>query len=74
MNIITTEQLATTLLKEIFEDLYDMWFQAHGGQSLEDVTTFDDWLFSNKELLGNAVYQVIGDRYGDADDMIDEIL
>ena len=74
MNIITTDQLAVTLLQEVLQSLHNMYRQAHSGEGLEDITSFDDYLWNNQQALGHSLYQVIGDRYGDADSCVEEIL
>ena len=69
MNIITDDQLAKTLLAEILKPLFEQYEQ----ECKDYQFSFDLWLWEHKELLGEQVYAVIGNRYGDADDAMMEV-
>jgi hypothetical protein len=69
MNIITTDQLLQTALTQILAPLYEQ-YQAE----VPDGDNFDEWLYNNLSDLGEALYNLIGDEYGDADDAASELL
>lgn len=67
MNIITKESLYETQLRAILYGVYDDFLAEQSGVS------FDDWLYKNLNLLGEKLYENIGDFYGDANAAAQEL-
>ncbi len=58
MNIITTADLATTVQKELMQELYDA-YNWSGSQE-----TFDDWVWNNESIAGRVLYEYFGNLSG----------
>ena len=71
MNIITKEMLAKTFIKNVLSELYDDF--VNDKTAHENCITFDEYAFNNLDILGLAVYDVIGEMYGDLDNAVDSV-
>jgi hypothetical protein len=69
MNIITQDQLLDNALKHLLAPLHEQYQNEVGNEQ-----AFDEWLYNNLSELGQALYKLIGDTYGDADEAANELL
>lgn len=74
MEIITQEHLASNFIKNILVELYKEYEISGLGLDWENPTSFDDYVWNRLQDLGLAVYQQIGEHYGDLDAAIDEVM
>lgn len=73
MEIITTEGLASNLVKGILAELWQEF--VNDKEAHESCITFDEYVWThNLVSLGEAAYQAIGEMYGDLDDAINEVM
>ncbi len=72
MDIITKEHLAETFIKNIFADLHSDYTEliTATGSKL----TFDEFVYSRLADLGEAVYTLIGSKYGNCDNMAQAVM
>ena len=72
MNIITKEMLVETFIKNVLSELYNDFVNDRVAH--ESCITFDEYIYQHRiDDLGLAVYDAIGEMYGDLDDAMDSV-
>jgi len=70
MTPVTIDQLLETALKEILEPMHEIFIREFAERDI----SFDEYVWNNWSALGNRLYVLIGEHYGDCDDAIKELL
>lgn len=72
MNIRTIEDGFEYQAKSIFENLHEDYKAEMRGELDDDIITFADWLWNNRESLGGAFFERV-DEYCGVDELVEDI-
>lgn len=71
MEFLTEDQFVKPMLKKMLVQLHNDYEQE---VCEDDDISFDTWIFQNLRILGEYLYDEIGQRYGDCDDAFEELV
>ena len=71
MNIVTKEMLVETFIKNVLSGIYDAFVNDKFAH--ENCITFDEYVYDRTGELGLAVYDTIGEMYGDLDEAMENV-